>query len=74
VPIELAPAPACPWLIVQGDRDDLVDYRDVADWARPFMPPARLSVIAGAEHFFHGRLHELRTAVAEFLQRGSQTP
>ena len=74
VPIELAPAPACPWLIVQGDRDDLVDYRAVADWARPFMPPARLSVVAGAEHFFHGRLHELRTAVAQFLERGSHTP
>ena len=71
VPIELATAPACPWLIVQGDRDDLVDCRDVADWARPYMPPARLSVIAGAEHFFHGRLHDLRTAVAEFLERGS---
>jgi alpha/beta superfamily hydrolase len=71
VPIELAAAPACPWLIVQGDRDELVDSRDLADWARPFVPPARLSVIAGAEHFFHGRLRDLRAAVAEFLERES---
>ena len=67
VPIDLERAPTCPWLIVQGDHDDLVDHRDVVDWAQRFTPPPRLSVIAGAEHFFHGRLTDLRTAVGEFL-------
>jgi alpha/beta superfamily hydrolase len=67
VRIDLDRSPSCPWLIVQGDRDDLVDCRDVVEWARPFTPPPRLEVIAGAEHFFHGRLTDLRTAVGEFL-------
>jgi alpha/beta superfamily hydrolase len=67
VPIDLERSPTCPWLIVQGDHDDLVDCRDVVEWARPFTPAPRLSVIAGAEHFFHGRLTDLRAAVGEFL-------
>ncbi len=59
--------PGCPWLIVQGDEDELVDIAEVRDWAEGFMPPPRLEVFTGAEHFFHGRLAELRAAVRGFL-------
>ena len=59
--------PGCPWLIVQGDEDELVDIAEVRHWAEGFMPPPRLEVFAGAEHFFHGRLAELRAAVRGFL-------
>jgi alpha/beta superfamily hydrolase len=68
LPIELSAAPECPWLIVQGDRDELVAYQDVVEWSRPFVPPAELATITGGEHFFHGRLGDLRTAVGEFLR------
>lgn len=61
------PRPPCAWLIVQGDRDELVDVAQVRRWSAGFAPPPRLAVIAGAEHFFHGRLAELRSAVIEFL-------
>jgi len=61
--------PACPWLVVQGDRDDLVDCTEVQRWAAGFAPHApELLVLSGAEHFFHGRLGELRSGVLNFLR------
>ena len=60
-------APPCPWLIVQGDADELVDARAVAEWAQGFSPQPRLVVMPGVTHFFHGRLSELAETVAAFL-------
>ncbi|MFO1428148.1 MAG: hypothetical protein U1F11_14485 [Steroidobacteraceae bacterium] len=59
--------PRCPWLIIQGDSDELVDAAAMADWARGTGAPHRLLLLPGADHFFHGRLHELKDAVAGFL-------
>ena len=59
--------PPCPWLIVQGDRDELVDVATVRRWAGEFEMPPRLVELPGAEHFFHGRLGELRAVVLAFL-------
>jgi alpha/beta superfamily hydrolase len=59
--------PACPWLIVQGDQDELVDVEETVTWADGLEPGPELLIIPGGEHFFHGRLHELREAVAEFV-------
>jgi len=59
--------PACPWLVVQGDHDELVDAATVRGWAGEFSPPPRLVMLEGAEHFFHGRLGDLRSAVTSFL-------
>lgn len=59
--------PSCPWLVVQGDRDELVDVATVRRWAAAFDEPPTLVELAGAEHFFHGRLGELRDAVRAFL-------
>jgi alpha/beta superfamily hydrolase len=59
--------PACPWLVVQGDHDELVDVVQVRRWVDEFAPPPRFVVLNEAEHFFHGRLGELRSAVLEFL-------
>jgi len=62
--------PCCPWLVVQGDRDELVDVATVRRWVAEFALPPRLLELPGAEHFFHGRLGELRGAVHEFLSAG----
>ena len=61
--------PACPWLIVQGDQDELVDIDETVEWVNGLEPGPELLVIPGGEHFFHGRLIELREAVAEFVER-----
>ena len=54
--------PACPWLIVQGDADELVDCARCRPLRRASQPPPQLRLLPGVDHFFHGRLHELRDA------------
>ena len=60
--------PDCPWLIVQGDRDELVDVEAVRAWAARYEPAPALLVVPGAEHFFHGKLAELRQGVLRFVR------
>ena len=62
--------PDCPWLVVQGDADDVVDPGAVIDWARGLLPAPRLVVLPGVGHFFHGHLHELRDAVIDSIRSG----
>lgn len=69
-------APQCPWLVVQGDADEVVDAQSVIDWVEKLRrvngsrPPPRLVVMPGAGHFFHGRLLELRDAVIGAVRGG----
>jgi alpha/beta superfamily hydrolase len=58
--------PACPWLIVQGDADDVVEPQAVLNWAARLMPLPTVKLLSGAGHFFHGRLHELRETIVQF--------
>ena len=59
--------PRCPWLVIQGDEDELVDVDETIDWFNHLDPGPELLVMEGAEHFFHGRLVDLREAVANFV-------
>lgn len=67
VAMEGVASPACPWLIVQGDADDVIEPAAVLEWARRQSTAPEVRVLTGAGHFFHGRLHELRATVLEFL-------
>ncbi len=61
--------PACPWLIVQGDADEVVDPQQVRSFAARFAaPPPLLTMLPGVNHLFHGHLRELHEAVASFLK------
>jgi uncharacterized protein len=62
--------PACPWLIVQGGADDVVDPVAVSGWVNTLNPKPRLLVLPGVGHFFHGRLHDLRDAVNDAIRSG----
>jgi alpha/beta superfamily hydrolase len=64
--------PDCRWLVVQGDKDELVDVAAVRSWVAGFDDPPRLQVLAGAEHFFHGRLGDLRDAVTGFIEEAAR--
>ena len=61
--------PDCPWLIIQGDEDELVEVDETVEWVDSLAPGPELLIMTGAEHFFHGRLHELREAVMDFVAR-----
>lgn len=62
-----AAPPACPWLIVQGDADEVVPAQFVLGWAATLAPPATVKVLPGAGHFFHGHINELREALLGFM-------
>lgn len=62
-----------PWLIVHGADDELVALDDVEDWRRHNAPDARLVVLGGATHFFHGRLTELAKRVNAFIAETRQS-
>lgn len=64
----LTTQPDCPWLIVQGAEDELVDIDETVDWFNGLEPGPELLVMEGAEHFFHGRLVDLREAVTGFVR------
>jgi uncharacterized protein len=59
--------PAGPWLVVQGEADELLDYHEVVAWAeaRPVAP--RMALLPDTSHFFHGRLGQLQEVVEDFL-------
>jgi alpha/beta superfamily hydrolase len=67
VSVSTAQLPACPWLLVQGDRDELVDAGDIQRWARGLSSPPQLRLLTGVDHFFHGRLNELRDVVTHWV-------
>ncbi|OGA26977.1 MAG: alpha/beta hydrolase [Betaproteobacteria bacterium RIFCSPLOWO2_02_FULL_65_24] len=48
-------------LVIHGERDETVALQSVFDWARPQGLP--VVVIPGADHFFHRRLHIIRSIV-----------
>jgi uncharacterized protein len=65
-----AAVPRCPWLVVQGDADEVVDPAAVINWVNGLDPMPRLVVLPGVGHFFHGRLSELKDAVIDALRNG----
>jgi alpha/beta superfamily hydrolase len=69
------PVPRCPWLVLQGDADELVDHERVLAWTRTLHPPPEVRILAGAEHFFHGHLTEMRSLLGAWLAaRAAENP
>lgn len=55
--------PVCPWLLIQGDADEVVSPQAVYRWMARLSQPPQLKVLQGTGHFFHGRLNALRQTV-----------
>jgi alpha/beta superfamily hydrolase len=58
--------PAIPTTIIHGEADELIPLDSVRDYARQH--DIALQTIAGASHFFHGKLVELRGLVEGLLR------
>lgn len=54
-------------LLIHGDMDEVVELHELLRWARPQHLP--VIVLAGAGHFFHGRLTQLKDIVLQHLGR-----
>ena len=52
--------PQCPWLVIQGDEDEIVCLEDVACWIEKVDPLPEFLIMEQAGHFFHRRLMDLR--------------
>ncbi|MEO8445735.1 MAG: alpha/beta fold hydrolase [Gammaproteobacteria bacterium] len=61
--------PACPWLLIQGQADEVVAAADVEAWARSLDPPPDLVLLPDVDHFFHGRLTLLRETIVGRVAR-----
>ncbi|MGA9851509.1 MAG: alpha/beta fold hydrolase [Gammaproteobacteria bacterium] len=59
--------PAYPWLLIQGDADEVLSPRAVFDWVAALPVKPTVAVLKGAGHFFHGRLNELRQTVVTYF-------
>lgn len=59
--------PDGPWLVIQGDADELVDVAETVAWVDGLAPGPELQVLPGVDHFFHGKLIVLREAVTAFV-------
>lgn len=61
--------PQCPWLVIQGGADEVVDPRGVAEWAKSLQPAPAFEWLPGVGHFFHGHLNELREIIVRHAPR-----
>lgn len=55
--------PTVPWLVIQGENDEVVDPQAVYDWLEKSKAQAELVRMPGASHFFHRKLIDLRGAI-----------
>lgn len=60
--------PACPWLVIQGEADEVVDPAAVYAYVAARTPPPTLVRLPQTGHFFHRRLIELRTIVQDHVR------
>lgn len=71
-PMQSLPPILCPWVLVQGEKDDVVPPKEVFVWAETRDPKPIILRFPEAGHFFHGQLGELRMRLEEVL-RSSET-
>ncbi len=60
--------PECPWLVIQGENDDVVTPKAVYDYVNSLDPRPQL-ITFKTGHFFHRRLIDLRGAIINGITR-----
>jgi len=63
----LSPLPTN-WVLVQGEKDEVVSAEAVLSWAETKTPSPTILRFPEADHFFHGQLVELRSKLEEVLR------
>lgn len=61
--------PSCPWLIVQGEEDEVVPAEQVFAWVKTLKTKPQLIRMPGVSHFFHGSLVQLRQQLSTVLSQ-----
>jgi alpha/beta superfamily hydrolase len=68
-PMQTLPPILCPWILVQGELDEVVPPAAVFAWAESRDPQPLIIRLPQATHFFHGQLTELRERLKKELQQ-----
>lgn len=55
--------PTMPWLVIQGEADEVVEPKAVYDWLAKSKAQAELVRMPDTSHFFHRKLIDLRGAI-----------
>ncbi|MET0581589.1 MAG: alpha/beta fold hydrolase [Pseudoxanthomonas sp.] len=55
--------PLCPWLVIQGENDEIVEPQAVYDWIETLKRKPDLVRMPDTSHFFHRKLIDLRGAL-----------
>ncbi len=55
--------PTMPWLVIQGETDEIVDPQAVHAWLERIKAQAELVKMPDTSHFFHRKLMDLRGAI-----------
>jgi alpha/beta superfamily hydrolase len=66
--------PPCPWLLVQGEADEIVSAAAVFEWAEKLDPPPNIVRMPDTGHFFHRRLIDLRGAIRNGVRHNLPPP
>ncbi len=60
--------PECPWLVIQGEQDEIVDPEAVYAWIDGLKDPPELIRMPETSHFFHRKLMDLRGAIKHAMK------
>ena len=63
-----------PKLFVSGSRDQFASREKLEELVRGVPEPKKLVIIESADHFFEGRLREMREAIEAWIQETVQAP
>ncbi|MEO6171946.1 MAG: alpha/beta fold hydrolase [Arenimonas sp.] len=61
--------PPCPWLLIQGEEDEVVSAPGVLAWAESQKPAPQIIRMPDTGHFFHRRLIDLRGAIKNGVRK-----
>ena len=67
-------SPLCPWLVIQGEADEVVDPQAVYAWVAAQPEPPTLVRMPDTGHFFHRRLMDLRGAIKNGVRANLPPP
>jgi hypothetical protein len=65
--------PKCPWLIIHGEKDELVPVEAVKNWYELFKNQnneekyLELIILSDTTHLFHNHLNDLKIHVEHFM-------
>lgn len=62
------PQIACPWTLVQGETDEVVEADKVLSWGAAQVLAPQLLIMPETGHFFHGQLVILKEKLVSFLR------